>query len=488
MSLLSQFNGLNVLLRSSLLTASAKLVLQVQNLGDVGNVANDLHRQQGGSETRTVGENGDSLTLQLLVTNEVQNRGQGGPTGGSVHVTGIGGQLQSWSESAGRLLLSKTKEDLFEVSVGQGLFVSKGQDLVEGLLVQLLLESLWVGNEIVVQQSSERLGDQLTGWHVECRVVEVVQKTNGLTGTNNLLAVVLVSVVKRLGVTGQREVAVNNRVLGGEVWLVEVVGVLHVGTSHGVKHNRSVWTNEHGHGTNTTSRSGGTLGVDGNVTGDHNGVSAVPRGRLDPVDSVDHRRGTTVTSVDGVHTLDVVVVAKQLHQHGLDRLGLVQKGLGTDLQSTNGVWVDVVVLQQTRGGGERERVDVLSVVDERHVGLAQANCVLSGGNAVELFQLFLVDETAGDVDLKGLDTDVLGGHGAEMCKGGYGEKEGVPGGFFVGGTDEYIYSNGGIRQYELCRCNRSTFLCGSARLRKRVEEDVCGVEEFGRGCGFWVFT
>ena len=243
---------------------------------------------------------------------------------------------------------------------------------------------------------------------MEGRVIKVVQDANSLVGRfSDLLAVVAVCVVQRLSVASQREVTVNNRILRCEVRLVEIVSVLHVRASGQVENKWRVWANKHGHRANTTGWSGGTLRVDSNVACHDNGVSTIPGRRLDPVDGVDNSRGSTVARVDRVDTFNVVVVAKKLHQNRLDRLGLVQQGLGSDLQSTNRVGVDVVVLQQSRSGSQRDGVNVLSVRDEGHVGLAQANGVFARWDLVEFLQLGLVDVVCGDVDLDGLDTDVF---------------------------------------------------------------------------------
>ena len=56
--------------------------------------------------------------------------------------------------------------------------------------------------------------------------------------------------------------------------------------------------------------------------------------------------GSAVAGVDRVNTLEVRVVAKQLHQDTLDGLGLVEDGLSTDLEAADRVGVDVVVLQE----------------------------------------------------------------------------------------------------------------------------------------------
>jgi len=192
--------------------------------------------------------------------------------------------------------------------------------------------------------------------------------------------------------------------------------VLHVGaTQAGLDDDGGVGANEHGDGAGTAGGPGVALGVEGDVAGDDDGVSAVPGGGLDPVDSVEEGVSTAVAGVDGVNALDAGVVAEELHEHGLDRLGLVQHGLGADLEAADGLSIDVVVLQQARGDGQGERVDVLAVVTEGHLGLAETDGVLASAGAIELLELGLLNILTGEVNLNGLDANVLrtGGHGGD---------------------------------------------------------------------------
>ena len=113
---------------------------------------------------------------------------------------------------------------------------------------------------------------------------------------------------------------VNDGVLAGQVGLVEVVGVLDVGTTEtGLEGKRSVRANEHGNAASTTSGPGSALAVEGNVTSNDNGVAAVPRRGLDPVDGVEKSVGAAVAGVDSIHTLNVGVAGglEKLHQHTL---------------------------------------------------------------------------------------------------------------------------------------------------------------------------
>ena len=107
-----------------------------------------------------------------------------------------------------------------------------------------------------------------------------------------------------------------------------------------------VGADEHGDSTGTTGRATAALCVDSDVTANDNRVPSVPRRRLDPVDGVEEGRGGTVAGVLGVDTLDVGVARRleEVHEHGLDRLGLVDDRLGTDVEATNRARVDIVLL------------------------------------------------------------------------------------------------------------------------------------------------
>jgi hypothetical protein len=87
----------------------------------------------------------------------------------------------------------------------------------------------------------------------------------------------LVAGVNSLSVALQRVLAVNDRVLAGEVGLVEVVGVLDVAATEArLESERSVRANEHGNAASTASGSGSALLVESNVTSNDNCVAAVP--------------------------------------------------------------------------------------------------------------------------------------------------------------------------------------------------------------------
>lgn len=159
----------------------------------------------------------------------------------------------------------------------------------------------------------------------------------------------LVAGIHGFGVASYGVVTVNIGVFAGKVRLVEVVGMGDVGAPEtGLKDNGSIGSDEHG---NTASSTGGTsitLLVESNVTSNNDGVSAIPAGGLYPVDAIEKSIGSAVAGVDGVDTLDVGVArgSKELHQHGLDGLGLVQHGLCADLEASNRLGVDGVFAEE----------------------------------------------------------------------------------------------------------------------------------------------
>jgi hypothetical protein len=109
-----------------------------------------------------------------------------------------------------------------------------------------------------------------------------------------------------------------------------------------------VGANQHGTSTHTTDWSRTSLLVDGNITAHDNRISAIPRLALDPVDTVEKSSGGTVTSVLVVDTLDVVITSrgKEVHEESLGSLGLVNQGFSSNIETTNRVGVDVVLLEE----------------------------------------------------------------------------------------------------------------------------------------------
>ena len=121
---------------------------------------------------------------------------------------------------------------------------------------------------------------------------------------------------------------------------------------HTVKHDGCIGTNEDSTGTSSTGRSGSTLSVHSDVTGNDDSVATVPGVGLHPVDGVEEGSSTTVAGVLGVDTLNVEVagLSEEVHEGSLDGLGLVNDGLSANINTTNGLGVDVVLFEETRDG------------------------------------------------------------------------------------------------------------------------------------------
>lgn len=348
-------------------TAGLKTSGNVQHAGDLLNATVDTERQETGSKTRAVAEETDSLALKILVVDNADQTGQATPDTATVHVTAVGGNLDAGVNTLLEALLGESHEGLLKNLVGQGLLVVHVAELRSDLSKG---RRVGIGEVVVVEETSVRLLDKLAGGRVESKVIETVEVGLGrvitvgdAVGAVSLLGLTLavgaVGGIESLGVAVDGVVAINVGVLAGEVGLVEIVGVLHVGTTQtGLGNDRGVGTDQESDSTGTTSGASIALGVESNITGNDNSIATVPSGRLNPVDGVENSVGTTVASVDGVDTLDVGVVAKELHKNTLDRLGLVEKSLGTNLEVTNRVGVDVVVLEKLGGSGKSERVDI----------------------------------------------------------------------------------------------------------------------------------
>lgn len=349
--------------------AGLETVLKIQLLNHLGDITNDLGTEHGGSQTTAVGEESDALGLAGGESDVAQQTGQAGVDGSSVHVTAQGGNLETGLHTLGEALLGEAHEGLLNGLVGERGGVVEiaqlGGNLGEGGVGG-------VGQEVVVEHTAVGLLDQLAGRGVVEDVVEVVQSGLGLVGNTvgavlvgleDLLTGVvgLVAGINGLGVAAEGVLAIDNGVLAGEVGLVEVVSVGEVGaTETGLEDDRGVGANQHGNAASTTGGTGSTLGVQGNIAADNDGVTAVPGGGLEPVDAVEDSVGTAVAGVDGVNALDVGVAggSEELHQDGLDGLGLVQEGLGADLEAADGLGVDVVLLHEGGEGGESHGVDV----------------------------------------------------------------------------------------------------------------------------------
>jgi len=101
---------------------------------------------------------------------------------------------------------------------------------------------------------------------------------------------------------------------------------------------------------------------------------------------------------------------EQLHQHGLDRLALIEDGLGAYLQSADVLQLHAVTLQQTMRYRQAQGIDILAVIAETHPRLAQTERVLAGRHAVERLQLRLIHVLGREVQLQRPNTDILRPH------------------------------------------------------------------------------
>jgi len=351
--------------------AGVETVLEIELLDHAGDVTDDLGAEHGGGKTGTVAEETDALGLGGREGDIAQQTGQTGVDGRGVHVTAQSGDLQTGAYALGEALLGQSHEGLLNVLVGDRGVVfhvaQLGGDLSEGGVGGVV-------QVVIVKHAAIGLLDELAGGGVVQDVVEAVQRglelvdgTVGavLVGLEDLLTstVGLVAGIDGLGVAAEGVLAVDNGVLAGQVRLVKVVGVGEVGaTETGLEDDGGIGTNQHGDTASTAGRAGSTLGIQSNVTADNDGITAVPGGRLEPVDAVEDGVGATVTRVDGVNTLNVGVAMRgeQLHQDGLDGLGLVQEGFGADLKATNGLGVDVVLVHEGGESGQAHGVDVCS--------------------------------------------------------------------------------------------------------------------------------
>lgn len=55
----------------------------------------------------------------------------------------------------------------------------------------------------------------------------------------------------------------------------------------------------------------------------------------------------TIARVFRINTLNIGVGGEEVHENSLDRLGLVNDGLGSNIEAANGVGINVVLLQET---------------------------------------------------------------------------------------------------------------------------------------------
>lgn len=383
---LSVANRLEILLEVSMLTerahgivssrlkdsAGIKTLLEVKLLNDVRHIADNLGAEQGAGKTGTVAEQTDTLNLLGVESDVAEQSGETGIDGSSVHVTTLGGNLETRGDTLSETLLGEGHEGLLNNLVGQGLLVVQIAQL-GGNLGESGVRG--VGQVVIVEHTGIRLLDKLASRSVEQDVIEAVQRGQGLVdGAVGAIGTIgqcleglftgivgLVAGIDSLGVAAEGVVTIDNGVLAGQIGLVEVVGVSDVrSTETSLEDDRGIGSDDHGDATSTTSGAGSTSSVQSNITTDHDGITAVPGGGLEPVDAVENSVGATVAGVDIVNTLNVGVTvgSEKLHEDGLHGLGLVQKGLSANLESSHGHGVDVVLVHEGRENGEGHGVDI----------------------------------------------------------------------------------------------------------------------------------
>lgn len=136
----------------------------------------------------------------------------------------------------------------------------------------------------------------------------------------------------------------------------------------------------------------------------------VPGTGLHPGGRVEERGRAPVAGVGGVDALHVSVarVMEELHEDGLDGLGLVDDSLGAHLQAADGIPGEAPALHQPLHHRQAQGVDVLVGGTEAHLLLAQAPRVLASLHTVVPLQLLLLHILGGEVHLQRQDAHVLG--------------------------------------------------------------------------------
>ena len=132
------------------------------------------------------------------------------------------------------------------------------------------------------------------------------------------LAVVicLVASIYSFSIASDGEMAIDDRILAGQIWLIEVVGMDNIAaTETWIHDNGSVWANKHSNAASTASRASVALLVQSNVASYDNCIPAVPSRRLHPVYSVEESISATIAGIDSVNALNVCVTGRfeELH-------------------------------------------------------------------------------------------------------------------------------------------------------------------------------
>jgi hypothetical protein len=394
--------------------------VKINVLGQGRNIADDLQAEQRTGKTTAVAEETNALGCAGVKLDVGQETDQASVDTGGVHVTALSGNLNTRVHSLVVALLGQGHEGLLDSLVGDRLGVldiaNLGGDFGKRRVG-------WVSEVVVVEHARVGLGNELAVRGMEENVIKAIEwglflgdhAVGAVALLQGLLASVvgLVAGVYSLGVALDGEVAIDVRVLAGKVGLVEVVGVGDVAAAQtGLKHEGSVGADDHGDTSSATGGTGSSLGVQSDVASNHDGITAIPGRRLDPIDAVENSIGASVAGIDGIDALDVVVtrLLEQLHQDGLDGFGLVEQGLGSDFQAADCLGVDFIFAKEGGEGSEGEGVDVFThvslrflvcllqsdlftftVIAEAHLSLAETNGVFPLADAIEFLQLNLVN-------------------------------------------------------------------------------------------------
>lgn len=140
-----------------------------------------------------------------------------------------------------------------------------------------------------------------------------------------------VAIVDTFGVALNRVVAIDDWVLAGEVWLVEVVFVLDICPSHPrLDENWRIGTNEEGNAASTSSRARITLLVQRNVASHDDSIPTIPTRRLEPIHRVENGVSAAVAC-----TLKLPDSSNSCMSTDLIDLNLSSRRLGANLESAN---------------------------------------------------------------------------------------------------------------------------------------------------------
>jgi len=222
--LFPQQHSLDVLLARHDLHARQP-VHEIQLLLDLGGIALDGHGVEGRSKSGTVSEHGDGLALQVGRIDAREERSETAVQRSGVHVAATFRAPHRRLDALGVFGLSGTDEGLLDGLVGQGSLVFDFEDIIGGDVDELGV--LWVGDEIVVEESTVTFLDHLSVGGVEDGVVYRVEgEVNTLLG--DFGAVAFIGAVESPDVGGDGEWSVDLGVLGVKPGFVEIVGVGHV--------------------------------------------------------------------------------------------------------------------------------------------------------------------------------------------------------------------------------------------------------------------